>query len=48
MAHSPQSLWAGHLALEHVADGHPHGLVADALIVVLTVARVPLLEGGQC
>lgn len=41
---SPQRLWTGDLALQHVAHGHSHGLVADALVVVLAVPWVALLQ----
>lgn len=41
---SPQCLWTGDLALQHVAHGHSHGLVADALVVVLAVPWVALLQ----
>lgn len=41
---SPQRLRTGDFALQHVAHGHPHGLVADALVVVLAVPWVALLQ----
>lgn len=41
---SPQRLRTGDFALQHVAHGHSHGLVADALVVVLAVPWVALLR----
>lgn len=41
---SPQSLRTGNLALQHVTHSHPHGFMADTLIVVLTVPWVALLK----
>lgn len=41
---SPQSLGTGNLALQHVTHSHPHGFMADALVVVLTVPWVALLR----
>lgn len=41
--HAPKSIRAGDLPLQHVAHRHPHGLMADALVVVLTVPWVTLL-----
>lgn len=41
---SPQSLRTGNLALQHVTHSHPHGFMADTLVVVLTVPWVALLR----
>lgn len=41
--HTPQGVWTSHLPIQHVTHGHPHGLMADALVVALTVPRVSLL-----
>lgn len=41
---SPQSLRTGNFALQHVTHSHPHGFMADTLVVVLTVPWVALLR----
>lgn len=43
---SPQGFWTGHLPIQHVTYSHAHGLMADALVVVLAVPRVSLLAKG--
>lgn len=41
---SPQSFRTGDFPLQHVTHSHPHGFMADALVVVLTVSWVALLK----
>lgn len=41
---SPQSLRTGNFSIQHVTHGHPHGFVADTLVVGFTVPWVALLR----
>lgn len=42
-SYSPQSLGTWHLSFQHVTDSYTHGLMANALVIVLAITWVPLL-----